>query len=127
MARVVVTVHHRTHTTPGDPEPHPWDTHRTVVARTAGGPCLAPVTITAGPRTVQVDCHRARRSDQQCDACRVELVVQAVTATFTGPYRIPDRTVPTGLAEHPCQICGQPLAATLAGLGRHILCGRSSW
>ena len=64
MTFVHVTVHHRTHTCPADPEPHPYNTARTIVAVVDGGPCRHPVTIHSGDTTAVIPCgrHEPRRA-----------------------------------------------------------------
>jgi hypothetical protein len=124
MSRVTVDVHEFTHSCGPDKAPHVYDTRRTVVELEPSRPCLSPVTISAGQSRVVVDCGRARPTYQQCDACRPIVVIRTVTRTHTGPDLAPDRPVPTGLADTPCRVCGQPLAAVLAPAGLHVLCGR---
>ncbi len=126
MSRITVDVHEYTHTCGGDSTPHVYDTRRTVVDDVPAGPCLAPVTVTAGPARVVLDCGRVRPTYQQCDACRPVVQVRTVTRTHTGPDIAPACPAPTGLAARPCRVCGQSLAALLAEAGVHILCGRRS-
>ncbi|MEV6377276.1 hypothetical protein [Micromonospora musae] len=66
----VVDVAHVTHTCPGQPEPHPYDTRRTVIDIIPGGPCRTPVTIRCGQVTTTIPCHRHEPADRQCGACR---------------------------------------------------------
>ncbi|RZU50814.1 hypothetical protein EV385_2600 [Krasilnikovia cinnamomea] len=112
----IVDVHDRTHTCPADPTPHPIDSTRRLVDTVPGGPCRQPITGTAVP------CGRRRPADQQCDACRTTVTVRHHTRDHLGPA--PRTTVrpSTALAARPCEVCGLPLAAVLAHVGRHLLC-----
>ena len=85
MTFVHVTVHHDTHTCPADPEPHPYDTRRTVIAVYDGGPCLRPVTVRSGDTTTTtIACGRHVPREQRCPACRVVVVEHAITTEFMG-------------------------------------------
>ena len=86
MTFVQVDVHHLTHTCPADPQPHPYDTRRTVVAVVPGGDCLHPVTIRSGDTIADIACGRHAPRDQQCPACRTTVIEHAVTFTHTGHY-----------------------------------------
>ena len=122
MTAYQVDVHHFTHTCPADPEPHPYDTRRTIVAVVVGGPCLGPVAVRSGDTITVIACGRHVPRDQQCRACRITVIEHAVTFTHTGPHTRASRPMPTGLAAEPCRVCGQPLAAVLADHGTHLLC-----
>lgn len=84
MTYVHIDVHHLTHTCPADPEPHPYDTRRTVVATVPGGPCRHPATVRSGDTVALVACHRARPRPEQCPACLVTIVERSVTFTYMG-------------------------------------------
>jgi hypothetical protein len=86
----LVDVHHLTHTCPANPEPHPYDTRRTIVAVFARQPCQRPVTVRSGSTTTVIDCGRHETPDRQCDACRNTIVKRHTTATHTG--HVTDRT-----------------------------------
>jgi hypothetical protein len=64
--------------------------------------------------------------ERQCPACRTIVIEHAVTFTHTGQHNDahgrPCQPTPTGLAAHPCSVCGEPLAAVLADHGTHLLC-----
>jgi hypothetical protein len=113
-----------THTCPADPQPHPFDTRRTIVHVTPGGACRQPVTIRCGDIVAVIACGRHRPADQQCGACKTIVVEHTITAQFRGHHGaealIP--AVPAGHAPDPCRTCGRPLAAVLARQGRHLLC-----
>jgi hypothetical protein len=120
-----VTISRLTHTCPADPQPHPYDTRRTIVHITPGGACRQPVTIRCGDSTTVIACGRHRPADQQCGACKTIVVEHAITAAFRGHHSAEALTagaVPPGLAVEPCATCGRPLATTLARRGRHLLC-----
>jgi hypothetical protein len=125
MTAIQVDVRHLTHTCPADPEPHPYDTRRTVLAVVPGGACRRPVTIHCGDTTTVIACgHRVPR-EQQCPACQITVIEHAVTFTFTGhhgPQHRACQPAPAGLSARPCRVCGQPLAAVLADDGTHLLC-----
>jgi hypothetical protein len=87
MTAVQVDVHHRTHTCPGDPEPHTYDTRRTVVAVAPGGPCRNPVTVRSGDSSAVIDCGRHVPREQRCPACRITVIEHTVTFTHTGHHR----------------------------------------
>jgi len=123
MSRTTVDVYEYTHTCPGDRTPHVVDTRRTVVERTESEPCLAPVEVCYGGERVSVRCGRVRSIISQCDACRPVVVVRNRTRLSLGPAAGCHTPAPVGLADDPCRICGNPLAAALAATGRHILCG----
>ncbi|GAB1692792.1 hypothetical protein KRM28CT15_45950 [Krasilnikovia sp. M28-CT-15] len=122
MTAIQVDVHHYTHTCPADPEPHPYDTRRSVIAVNPGGQCRRPVTLRTGTTTVTIACGRRVPREQQCPACRITVIEHTVTFTHTGPDQRATQPMPGGLAEQPCTSCGQPLAAVLTELGRHLLC-----
>jgi hypothetical protein len=86
MTAVQVDVHHVTHTCPADPESHPYDTRRTIVAIAPGGPCRRPVTIRSGDTTAVIDCGRHVSREQRCPACPITVIEHAVTFTFTGHH-----------------------------------------
>ncbi|WFE46356.1 hypothetical protein [Verrucosispora sp. WMMD1129] len=75
----LVDLEHITHICPADPEPHPFDTRRTLVHITPGGPCRAPVTIRCGNVTAQIACHRHEPAKRQCGACRVIVRERTIT------------------------------------------------
>jgi hypothetical protein len=125
MSAIQVDIHHRTHTCPADPEPHPYDTSRTVLVAVPAGPCRRPVTIHSGDTTAVVACGRHVPREQRCPVCRITVVEHAITATHTGHHgrgAQPCQPAPTGFAGEPCRICGEPLAAALADYGTHLLC-----
>ena len=84
MTYVLVDVHHRTHTCPAEPAPHPYDTTRTVVGRVDGGPCRQPVTIRFVDITTTIACGRRVPADRQCPACRVTITQRHITTEFMG-------------------------------------------
>jgi hypothetical protein len=86
MTAVQVDIHHLTHTCPADPEPHPYDTRRTIIAVASGGPCRRPVTVRSGDTTAVIDCGRHVHRDQRCSACRTVVIEHAITATHTGHH-----------------------------------------
>jgi hypothetical protein len=120
-----VAIDHRTHTCPADPEPHTYDTRRTVVHITPGGPCRRPVTIRCGATTATLPCGRNRPAGQHCVACRTIVVEHTITARYDGQHG-PEALLPApaapALAARSCRYCGDPLAAGLACRGRHLLC-----
>jgi hypothetical protein len=122
VSRTVVDVHDYTHTCPGDPVPHIVDSRRTVVEYIPSGPCLHPVAVRSGARVVDLPCGRVLPVERQCAACRPVVTVRTVTTTHLGPYVRTASTAPSGYAARPCWVCGKPLAAVLAGDGRHLLC-----
>jgi hypothetical protein len=85
MTAYQVDVHHDTHTCPADPEPHPYDTRRTIIAAAPGGPCRQPVTVRSGDTTTTVACRRHAPREQRCPACRITVIEHTVTFTHTGP------------------------------------------
>lgn len=86
MTAYLVDVHHLTHTCPADPEPHPYDTRRTIVAVNPGGVCLRPVTVRSGDTTAVIACARHVPREQQCPACRITVIEHTVTFTFMGHH-----------------------------------------
>ena len=86
MTAVQVDVHHYTHTCPADPEPHPYDTRRTVIAVLPGGPCRRPVTVRSGNTAAVIACGRHVPRDQRCPACRTTVIDHAITVTFMGHH-----------------------------------------
>jgi hypothetical protein len=75
----VVDIEHITHTCPAQPEPHPYDTRRTVIAVIPGGPCRTPVTIRCGNTTTELACGRHRPANEQCGACRNIVTQHSIT------------------------------------------------
>jgi hypothetical protein len=63
MTYIHVDLHHLTHTCPGNLEPHPYDTRRTIVAVADGGPCRNPVTVHSGDTTAVIACGRHEPAD----------------------------------------------------------------
>jgi hypothetical protein len=86
MTFIQVDSHHLTHTCPADPEPHPYDIRRTIIAVVPGGPCRQPVTVHSGDTAATVPCGRHVRRERQCPACRVTVVEHAITTEFMGPH-----------------------------------------
>lgn len=86
MTAVQVDIHHYTHTCPADPEPHPYDTRRTIVAVAPGGLCRNPVTVRSGDTTTVIDCGRHVPREQRCPACRITVIDHTVTFTHTGHH-----------------------------------------
>jgi hypothetical protein len=86
MTAYQVDVHHLTHTCPANPDPHPYDTRRTIVAIAPGGACRRPVTIRSGDTTAVVDCGRHVPAEQRCPACRIIVIEHTVTFTRTGHH-----------------------------------------
>ncbi|MEV6601963.1 hypothetical protein AB0M36_34685 [Actinoplanes sp. NPDC051346] len=84
MTTYLVDVHHRTHTCPANPEPHPYDTRRTIVAVLPRQPCRSPITVRSGATTAVIDCGRHEPAARQCDACRNTIIKRRTTATYTG-------------------------------------------
>ncbi len=124
MTHVVVDVHELTHTCPASADPHPIDIRHTIVQATPQGPCRTPVTVRCGTTTTTVSCGRRRPVARQCPACRPTIEIRHRTSHHLGPADpTPATTRPVfGLARRPCAVCGEPLAAVLAHLGRHLLC-----
>jgi hypothetical protein len=116
-----VDEHHRTHTCPADPEPHPIDITRVVVHITDGRPCLTPVVIRCGNRTVSLPCGRHEPTHRQCDTCRPVITIGTVTVEHLGSA---ETCQPTTAHRAPatCDTCGEPLDAILADWGTHLLC-----
>ncbi|WP_328851532.1 hypothetical protein OG994_28295 [Micromonospora globbae] len=86
MTIYLIDVEHVTHTCPAQPDPHPYDTRRTVLDVIPGGPCRAPVTIRCGTTVTEIPCHRHEPAKRQCGACRV--IVRENTIT-TRPHTNP--------------------------------------
>ncbi len=86
MTAYQVDVHHLTHTCPANPEPHPYDTRRTIVAVAAGGPCRRPVNVRSGNTTATIACARHVPSEQRCPACRTTVIEHQVTFTHAGHH-----------------------------------------
>ena len=87
MTAYLVDVHHLTHTCPADPDTeHRYDTRRTIVAVSPGGPCRRPVTVRSGDATAQIPCGRHVPRDQRCPACRTIVIEHQVTVTFMGHH-----------------------------------------
>ena len=82
-----VDIVHIVHTCPAHPEPHPYDTRRTVVDIVPGGPCRAPVTVRCGGQTVQIPCHRHEPATRQCGACRVIVTEHTITTRHLDEVR----------------------------------------
>jgi len=122
MTIYAITVHQRTHTCPGDVDPHPVDTLQQVVHVTPGGPCRTPAVIRLNGTTTTVACGRRYPHHRQCPACRITVVTLQATTEHLGHTPAHRSTVPAGYAPHPCTVCRRPLAAVLAPSGRHILC-----
>lgn len=120
MSIYTIDVHHRVHTCPGNPDPHPYDTRQTIVTVTPGGPCQAPVTIRSGDTVTTVDCRLHTPADRQCGPCRTTTWTRTTTITDLG-FQHPTGITPAanGLAADPCPICHTPVAAFL---GVHLLC-----
>jgi hypothetical protein len=98
MTTVQVDIHHYTHTCPANPERHPYDTRRTIVAVAPGGACRNPVTIRSGDTTAVIDCGRHVPREQQCPACRITVIEHTVTFTHTGHHGPQHPTTNTGVA-----------------------------
>ncbi len=124
MTIYLVHVYQDTHTCPSDSQPHVVATRRQVLGVVDGGPCRTLVTIRIGDTKATIDCRRHLPADEQCPACRITVVEQAIITTQTGPATVGPAGV-FGLAPNPCPICHQPLAAVLADLG-HILCNSTT-
>jgi hypothetical protein len=124
MTVYAIHEHHTLHTCPADTEPHPVIVRREVVHISEGRPCLTPVTIHIGHTTATVPCGRHVPYDRQCGPCRTITNTRQITTEYIG-HQDGHQTgtghtlVPTGLADDPCPVCGDPVAAFL---GRHILC-----
>lgn len=84
MPIYLIDVHHHTHTCPGTPDPHPFDTRRTIVAALPRQRCTRPVTVRSGNATAVIDCGRHNLPENQCAACRPQITRRHVTATHTG-------------------------------------------
>lgn len=85
MTIVLVDITHTTHTCPAHHQPHPYDTRRTVIDITPGGPCRAPVTIRCGNTTTRIPCHRHEPAKRQCGACRTIITEHTIT---TRPHEV---------------------------------------
>ncbi|MGC5032231.1 hypothetical protein [Micromonospora sp. DT229] len=79
MTIYLVDIEHITHTCPGAPEPHPYDTRRTVIDVIPGGPCRTPVTIRCGTTTAVIPCYRHEPAKRQCGACRIIVRERTIT------------------------------------------------
>ena len=86
MTTYQVDIHHFTHTCPADPDPHPYDTRRIVLAVVPGGPCRRPVTVRSGDTTAVIACGRHVPREQQCPACRITVIERRMTFTFMGHH-----------------------------------------
>ena len=86
MTYVLVDVHHKTHTCPADPQPHPYDTTRTVVGTVPGGPCRQPVTIRCGDTITTIACGRRVPRDRQCPPCRITVTELRITTEHLGHH-----------------------------------------
>ena len=86
MTYVLVDVHHKTHTCPADPQPHPYDTTRTVVGTVPGGPCRQPVTIRFGDTIVTIACGLRVPRDRQCPSCRITVTERRITTEHLGHH-----------------------------------------
>ncbi|AEV87189.1 hypothetical protein ACWT_6175 [Actinoplanes sp. SE50] len=86
MTFVHVDIHHITHTCPANPELHPFDTRRTIVATVDGGPCRNPISIRCGDKTAVIDCGRHEPHHRQCPACRITVIERHITSTFVGHH-----------------------------------------
>ena len=86
MTAVQVEVHHFTHTCPANPEPHPYDTRRIIIAIARGGPCRRPVTVRSGDATTVIACGRHVPREQRCPACRITVIEHTVTFTHIGHH-----------------------------------------
>ncbi|SCL36841.1 hypothetical protein GA0074692_4465 [Micromonospora pallida] len=75
----VVDIVHVLHTCPAEPEPHPYDTRRTVVHVIPGGPCRTPITVQSGVVVTQIPCHRHEPANRQCGACRTIITERSIT------------------------------------------------
>jgi hypothetical protein len=84
MTLYQIDIHHRTHTCPANPNPHPYDTRRTIFRMVPGGPCRRPVNVGSGDTSTVIACGRHLPADRQCSACQIVIVKHAVTYTFTG-------------------------------------------
>jgi hypothetical protein len=84
FVHVHVDVHQVTHTCPADPQPHPIDTRRTIVAAIDGGPCRNPITVRSGDTVAQIPCRRHEPHDRQCPACRTVVIERSITTTHLG-------------------------------------------
>jgi hypothetical protein len=84
MTFVTVDIHHVTHTCPADPEPHPFDTRRTIVATVDGGPCRNPITVRCGDTIAVIDCGRHEPAHRQCPACRTTVIERTITFHHIG-------------------------------------------
>jgi hypothetical protein len=80
MTFVQIDVRQALHTCPADPEPHPYDTVRTIVAIVDGGPCRQPVTVRSGTTTATIACGRHEPRERQCPACRITVVERRIIA-----------------------------------------------
>lgn len=81
-----VDITHYVHTCPADPEPHIWQTVRTVVDRVPGGPCRNPVKLYTGGRMTVIACGTYRPAYMQCPACRNVIIERNITI-ITGANR----------------------------------------
>lgn len=124
MSDYLIDVTEYVHTCPGDPQPHPVVTSRTVVEQVPGGPCHQPRTVRSGTATVTVDCARLVPAEYQCAACRNTVTVRTITRIDLGAETVTPGPPSSGVAALPCTVCGEPLADVLASSGMHLLpCG----
>ena len=98
MTFIHVDIHQFTHTCPGNPEPHPVDIRRTIVAVLDGGPCRQPITVHSGGATAVIACGRHESADRQCPACRVTVIERSITTTNLGHHGPQHPTTDTGAA-----------------------------
>jgi hypothetical protein len=98
MTFIQIDIHHLTHTCPAEPEPHTYDTRRTVLAVVSGGPCRQPVTVRSGDTTAVIACGRHVPRQRRCPACRITVVEHAITTEFTGQYGPQHPSTDTGVA-----------------------------
>jgi hypothetical protein len=75
----IVDIHQVTHTCPAHPDPHPYDTRRTIVHTIPGGPCRTPVTIRCGHTTTTVPCGRQEPAKRQCPPCATVVTEHTIT------------------------------------------------
>ncbi len=86
MTEYLVDLYLGFHTCPANPSAHTVDTiRRTITTSGHPGPCLTPVTIRCGTRTVQIRCGRHEPAHRQCGNCRTVITIRRTTGRLFRP------------------------------------------
>lgn len=103
MSTHFVNVHHMVHRCPANPnKPHVIQTTRQVVATIDGGPCLKSIKV----QGQDTPCGRIATSENQCAACRSNIIINQTTVTDLGFQGAASEVAATLLDELPA---GEPL------------------